>query len=137
MPRPDPVPPPDTSARSVLLVEDHEDNREIYSLILERHGYDVVVAPTGEEAVRMARESMPALILMDISLPGINGWTATQMIRRMAGGIRVPIIALTAHVLPEHRRHAEVVGLNGFIPKPCEPRRLIEEVSRYLPEREG
>lgn len=120
------------STKRVLLVEDNEDNRIIYAMILEHHGYEVVMATTGEDAVRIVGDGMPDLILMDISLPGMNGWTATQRVREIEGGNDIPIIALTAHVLPEHRRHAELIGLNGFIPKPCEPRRLLEEVRRHI-----
>lgn len=123
--------------KNVLLVEDNEDNRVVYSMVLEHYGYRVDTAPSGEDAVRMARESMPDLVLMDISLPGINGWTASQRIRELDGGRDVPIIAVTAHVLPEHRRHAEVVGLDGFLCKPCEPRRLLEEVRHHIGDPEG
>lgn len=118
--------------KTVLLVEDNEENRIVYAAALEHAGYRVQTATTGEDAVRIAAERMPDLVLMDISLPGMSGWMASQRIRETEAGAGVPIVAVTAHVLPEHRRHAEVLGLDGFLTKPCPPRALAEEVERHI-----
>ena len=116
----------------ILLIEDHEDNRKIYSAILEHSGFRVLLAADGREGVRLAREGSPDLILMDISIPHIDGWQATEMLKSDPATAAIPVIALTAHALPEDRERAVAVGCDGYLTKPVEPRRVIEEVRRFL-----
>src|ERR1041384_574757 len=112
------------SSKTVLLVEDNEDNRTVYRTILEHFGYKVTEARNGEDGVRMAREDHPDLILMDISIPLIDGWEATRMLKSDAGTSDIPISALTAPARPTDRARAQEVGCDGSLAKPCEPRRV-------------
>ena len=118
--------------KTVLLVEDNEDNRIVYATMLQHYGYRVVETANGEDAVRIAREEVPDLILMDISIPGIDGWTATERLREDPKTSEIPVVAVTAHALPEHRARAESLRCEGYLTKPCEPRRLLEEVQRLI-----
>jgi two-component system, cell cycle response regulator DivK len=118
--------------QTILLVEDHEDNRIVYSTILEHFGYRVLLAGDGAEGVRIARESSPDLVLMDVSIPVMDGWQATAMLKADPATARIPVIALTAHALPADRERAEEVGCDGYLAKPVEPRRVVEEVRRFL-----
>src|SRR3954447_15423446 len=111
--------------RRILLVEDNEDNRIIYSTVLRHVGYDVLEAEDGEQALKVARESRPDLILMDISIPKIDGWEATRTLRREKGLANVPIIALTAHALPDDRDKAALAGFSAYLAKPVEPRVVV------------
>jgi CheY-like chemotaxis protein len=120
------------AAKTVLLVEDNEDNRTVYRTILEHFGYGVIEARNGEDGVRMAREGQPALILMDISIPLIDGWEATRILKNDPATSEIPIIALTAHALATDRAKAQEVGCDGYLAKPCEPRRVVSEVERFL-----
>jgi CheY-like chemotaxis protein len=117
---------------TILLVEDHEDNRIVYRTVLEHFGYTVLEAHDGEEGVRRARESLPDLILMDISIPKMDGWEATRVLKADPATARIPVIALTAHALAEDRERAAEVGCDGYLAKPIEPRRVLEEVQRFL-----
>lgn len=121
-----------SAEKKVLLVEDNEDNRIVYAMMLEYHGYTIIEATNGEDAIRLAREESPDIILMDISIPGVDGWTATQRIKADEATSDIPIVAVTAHALPEHRQRAEQLGCDGFLTKPCEPRRLLEEVQSLI-----
>jgi CheY-like chemotaxis protein len=116
----------------ILLIEDHEDNRNIYRTILEHFGFRVEVAQDGREGLRLAREAGPDLILMDISIPHIDGWEVTRLLKGDESTAGIPIVALTAHALPEDRERAREVGCDGYLTKPVEPTRVIEEVRRYL-----
>jgi len=118
--------------KTILLVEDNEDNRSIYRTVLEHFGYAVLEAPDGEEGVRIARESIPDLILMDISIPLLDGWEATKLLKAEEGTSGIPIIALTAHALATDRIKAKEVGCDGYLAKPVEPRKVLEEVKRLV-----
>ena len=118
------------SSKTVLLVEDNEDNRTVYRTILEHFGYQVIEARNGEDGVNMAREQHPDLILMDISIPLIDGWEATRILKSEPGTSDIPIIALTAHALATDRAKANEVGCDGYLAKPCEPRAVVAEVQR-------
>ncbi|MGD2069841.1 MAG: response regulator [Gemmatimonadota bacterium] len=120
------------NGRTVLLVEDNEDNRVVYATMLEHHGYRVMETGNGEDAVRLAEEGKPDLILMDISMPGIDGWTATERIRANPSTRDIPVVAVTALALPEHRARAESVDCDGYLTKPCEPRRILQEVRSLI-----
>jgi two-component system, cell cycle response regulator DivK len=118
--------------KTILLVEDNEDNLVVYRTILEHVGYRVVEARDGEEGVSRAREQLPDLILMDISIPKMDGWEATQTLKRDATTRDIPIIALTAHALEEDRQRAIQAGCDGYLAKPVEPRRVVQEVERFV-----
>jgi two-component system cell cycle response regulator DivK len=120
------------STKRVLLVEDNEDNRTVYRTILEHFGYEVIEARNGEDGVRMARQDSPDLILMDISIPLIDGWEATRMLKGDPATAEIPIIALTAHALATDRAKAREVGCDGYLAKPCEPRRVVAEVEKFI-----
>ena len=122
-------------ARTILLVEDNEDNRIVYSTILRHSGYSVLEANSGESGLELARTAHPALILMDIGLPGMDGFEATARLRRNEATRDIPVIALTAHTLPEHRARALEVGCDGFLTKPVEPREVLATVRRHLDDR--
>ena len=117
--------------KTVLLVEDNEDNLVVYRTILEHVGYRVVEARDGEEGVARARQERPDLILMDISIPKIDGWEATQRLKADPETDAIPIIALTAHALEEDRQKALHAGCDGYLAKPVEPRRVVQEVERF------
>lgn len=122
---------------TILLVEDQEDNRTIYRTILEHAGFRVAEALDGAEAVRLARDAAPALVLMDISLPGMNGWEATRILKADPATARIPVIALTAHALDADRERAMAAGCDGYLTKPIEPRAVLAEVRRFLAEAEA
>lgn len=120
------------SQKTVLLVEDNEDNRTVYRTILEHFGYEVIEARNGEDGIRMARDDHPDLILMDISIPLIDGWEATKILKADTATSGIPIIALTAHALATDRAKAIEVGCDGYLAKPCEPRRVVAEVEKFI-----
>jgi CheY-like chemotaxis protein len=118
--------------KTILLVEDNDDNRAIYRTILTYGGFRVIEAVDGEEGIERARRDQPALILMDISIPKIDGWTATRALKLDASTTHIPIVALTAHASPGDRARAMEVGCASYLAKPVEPRRVLEEVRRLL-----
>ena len=118
--------------KTVLLVEDNEDNRIVYATVLEHFGYHVIEARDGAEGVRLARETHPDVVLMDISIPVIDGWRATSILKEDPDTTAIPVIALTAHALPEDRERSTEVGCDGYLAKPCEPSRVLAEVRRVL-----
>ena len=118
--------------KTVLLVEDNEDNRIVYSTILQHFGYVVMEALNGEEGIAKARAEHPDLILMDISIPVIDGWEATQVLKRDPETRGIPIIALTAHALASDREKAMEVGCDSYLAKPCEPKAVVSEVEKFI-----
>ena len=120
------------SSPTVLLVEDNEDNRTIYTTILRHVGIDVIEAANGEDGIRLARERRPAVILMDVAMPGIDGWEATRRLKADLDTAHIPVIALTAHAMAEDRQRAAEAGCEGYLAKPIEPRRVVEEVRKML-----
>jgi two-component system, cell cycle response regulator DivK len=125
------------NGKTVLLVEDNEDNRIVYSTILRHFGFSVMEALNGEEGIAKARSERPDLILMDISIPIIDGWEATQVLKHDPLTREIPIIALTAHALASDREKAMEVGCDGYLAKPCEPRAVVAEVQRFLGKDNG
>jgi CheY-like chemotaxis protein len=116
----------------ILLVEDNEMNRDMLSRRLVRKGYDIVVAVDGKQGVDMAVEGGYDLILMDMSLPEIDGWEATRQVRAHPKGQSVPIIALTAHAMAGDREKALAAGCNDYDTKPIELPRLLEKIESLL-----
>ncbi|MDB4900654.1 MAG: response regulator receiver [Gemmatimonadetes bacterium] len=118
--------------QTLLLVEDNEDNRIIYSTVLRHVGYNVVEALDGAQAIALARSVLPDLILMDISIPEVDGWEATRILRLDETTKHIPIIALTAHALADDRERAQSVGFTSYLAKPIEPRAVVAEVQRWI-----
>lgn len=118
--------------KKVLVVEDNSDNRILITDILESLDYEVTVAIDGEEGVRMASELVPDLILMDLSLPKMDGWEATGQIKNTEGLERIPIIALTAHAMVGDRERAIAAGCDDYITKPIDLRALATKLQQYL-----
>jgi two-component system, cell cycle response regulator DivK len=116
--------------KTVLLVEDNEDNRIIYATALRYAGYEVLEATTGTEGVYMARTNRPDLVLMDISVPELDGWEATTILKADPTTSHIPIIAVTAHALPGDRERSLAVGCDGYLAKPIPPAMLLAEVDR-------
>jgi CheY-like chemotaxis protein len=118
--------------QTLLLVEDNEDNRIIYSTVLRHLGYTVVEAVDGAQAIATARTLLPDLILMDISIPEVDGWEATRILRQDPATRAIPIIALTAHALADDRDRAQAIGFTAYLAKPVEPRAVVAEVQRWI-----
>jgi CheY-like chemotaxis protein len=116
----------------ILLVEDNEMNRDMLSRRLLRKGYEVVMAVDGEQAVAMAQSEKPDLILMDMSLPVIDGWEATRQVKAAEASSRIPIIALTAHAMSGDRERALSAGCDDYDTKPIEMPRLLEKIDALL-----
>jgi CheY-like chemotaxis protein len=116
----------------VLLVEDNEMNREVLSRRLVRLGFQVLIAPDGQKGLEMAKTTLPDLILMDLSLPVLDGWSATRCIKAETDTRCIPVIALTAHAMPSDRALALDAGCDDYDTKPVELPRLLEKMGRVL-----
>jgi two-component system cell cycle response regulator DivK len=117
----------------ILIVEDNEMNRDMLSRRLERRGFVIVMAVDGQQGVEMARSEKPDLILMDMSLPVMDGWTATRAIKDDAELAKIPVIALTAHAMEGDREKAMAAGCDDYDTKPIELPRLLEKIGKFLP----
>lgn len=117
---------------TLLLVEDHEPNRDMLQRRLVRRGYDVIVAEDGEQALIRAREMAPHLVLMDLGLPGIDGWEVTRRLKGAPETRAIPIIALTAHAMTGDRDDAFAAGCDGFVAKPIDFDELLATIEALL-----
>jgi two-component system cell cycle response regulator DivK len=123
------------TARRILVVEDNPRNLKLVRDVLQFSGYEVVEASTGEDSVRLADETLPDLILMDLQLPGIDGAEALQRIRARcgrSGGPRVPVVAVTAFAMDQDRQRAYASGFDGYVEKPINVRGLLQQVGDLL-----
>ena len=120
----------------ILLVEDNEDNRDMLSRRLIRKGYTVELAADGGAGVKMAAALNPDIILMDMSLPVLDGWEATRQIKAASGTRHIPIIALTAHAMSGDREKAVAVGCDDYDTKPVELPRLLAKIEALIPKRD-
>ena len=116
----------------ILLVEDNEMNRDMLSRRLVRNGYDVSIAVDGQQGVDMAASEQPDLILMDMSLPVIDGWEATRRVRANEATRKIPVIALTAHAMAGDREKAIEAGCDDYDTKPVEIARLLGKIAALL-----
>jgi len=112
----------------ILIVEDNEMNLDMLSRRLARHGYDVITAVDGEQAVALAQSEMPDLILMDLGLPVLDGWEATRRIKAMPETRSIPIIALTAHAMAGDQQKAMRAGADDYDTKPIDFKRLVAKI---------
>jgi two-component system cell cycle response regulator DivK len=116
----------------ILIVEDNEKNRKLLRDVLEVRGYETLETDTGEEGVRLAREHKPALILMDIHLPGIDGIETFQRLRADPTTSAIPVIAVTASAMPDDRARIKVVGFDRYLSKPINIQLFLEAVDEVL-----
>ena len=121
----------------ILLVEDNEMNRDMLSRRLVRNGYEVLIAIDGGEGLAKARAESPDLILMDMSLPGLDGWEATRQLKAEPGTRGIPVIALTAHAMAGDRQKALSAGCDDFDTKPVELPRLLTKIQALLQRPQG
>ena len=120
--------------KRILVVEDTEDNRKIVRDLLSSVGYELIEAVDGLEGVRAAEREQPDLILMDIQLPGIDGYEATRRIRKIPALATVPIIAVTSYALSGDEAKTRAAGCDGYVAKPFSPRQLLAKIREFLPE---
>jgi two-component system cell cycle response regulator DivK len=116
----------------VLVVDDYEDNRAMYAEYLSCSGYRVQQAANGQEAVELTHRLKPDVIVMDMSLPIMDGWEATRRLKSHESTRRIPIIALTGHALAMHSQDAVDAGCDAFLAKPCLPEKLVDKVAELL-----
>lgn len=116
----------------ILLVEDNELNRDMLSRRLRRRDYDVEIAVDGQEGIDLTKSLMPDLVLMDMSLPIIDGWTATGILKSDSTTSHIPIIALTAHAMEGERQKCLEAGCDDFDTKPIDFKRLLEKINHWL-----
>jgi two-component system cell cycle response regulator DivK len=117
---------------TVLIIEDNEKNMKLARDVLQAKGYKTLEAVTGEDGVRLARENVPDLVLMDIQLPGINGIDAFKQLRADAKTSRIPVIALTASVTPTDRSAINAAGFDAFVSKPINLKEFVDTVKRLV-----
>jgi two-component system, cell cycle response regulator DivK len=127
--------PEQTRRALVLLVDDFEDNREMFADYLVFAGFEVAQAGTGTEALEKAFALLPDIILMDLSLPGLDGWEATRRLKQDERTRAIPVIAVTGHALRGHSEGAMQAGCDAFIAKPCMPEDLVRKMGEFLPAR--
>jgi len=120
------------SAPKILVVEDNQDNREMVVKVLKFNGYQVIEAVDGEEAIEKAKTEVPALILLDIYLPKMDGYEVAKRLKGDTGLKGIPVIALTAHAMKGNREQALAAGCDGYIPKPIDIRELPKQIQHFL-----
>jgi two-component system cell cycle response regulator DivK len=120
-------------AKTILVIEDHEDNRRIMRDLLTSSGYEVIEAVSGEEGVTAADTHRPDLILLDIQLPGIDGYEVARRIKANPDLQKIPIIAVTSYALSGDDVKAFEAGCNAYVTKPFSPRKLLAQIREYLP----
>ena len=121
----------------ILLVEDNPQNRRLAQFLLQSRGYIVYEATTGEAPLELARTHLPDLILMDLQLPGVDGYAVTQRLKQDATTAAIPVVALTAYAMQGDRDKAMAVGCDGYITKPIDTKEFPGAVSRYLASARG
>ena len=117
---------------TILLVEDNEMNRDMLSRRLERNGFEVIFAEDGAQSIEMTRTQKPDLILMDMSLPVLDGWEATRQIKSDSSISHIPVIGLSAHAMSADRDRALEAGCDDYDTKPVDIKRLLSIISRYI-----
>jgi len=120
-------------SKRILVIEDQEDNRQIVRDLMTASGYELIEATTGEEGLEAAARERPDLILMDIQLPGIDGYEVTRRIKADPKLRQIPIIAVTSYALSGDDKKAFAAGCDGYVTKPFSPRVLLAKIREYLP----
>jgi two-component system, cell cycle response regulator DivK len=120
-------------SKRILVIEDHEDNRRIVRDLLSANGYELLEAVSGEEGLAFAERERPDLILMDIQLPGLDGYEVTRRIKANPALRRIPVIAVTSYALSGDEQKAAAAGCDGYVTKPFSPRVLLAKIRELLP----
>ena len=123
------------TAPRILIVEDDEDNRRIVVKVLTGEGYRTLEAANGESALATAQRAHPDLIIMDLAMPGIDGWEASRRLKADPETADIPIIALTAFAMRGDEERARQAGCDGYLSKPCRPQTIRDAVRQFLPRR--
>jgi two-component system cell cycle response regulator DivK len=123
---------PRTDAPLILIVDDVEDARFMYSLYLTNHGFRVAEAANGEDAIRLAHEQQPALVLMDLGLPVMDGWEATRRIKADPRTRSLPVLAISGHAFADSVKRAKDAGVDAFFIKPCMPATVLAKIREML-----
>jgi two-component system, cell cycle response regulator DivK len=118
--------------KKVLVVEDDADTRLIYVTVLQHRGYAVFGAADGPEGIRMAQEQQPDAIVMNLSMPRLDGVSATAMLKQDSRTARIPVIACTGFIRDEGGDEAEDAGADAYLEKPCTPSRIVQEIERFI-----
>jgi two-component system, cell cycle response regulator DivK len=118
--------------KSALLIEDNAQNLYLVTYLLESHGYIVVAASNGARGIELARESRPSLILLDIQLPGVDGYAVARMLRQEAEMRQVPIVAVTSYAMAGDREKALAAGCDGYLEKPIDPETFVSQIEEIL-----
>jgi two-component system cell cycle response regulator DivK len=118
---------------TILLIEDNAQNRYLATFLLERHGYRVVPAHDGPQGIQLAEKLRPDLILLDIQLPGMDGYAVARALRACASLHATPMVAVTSYAMAGDREKALASGCNGYIEKPINPETFVAEIARFLP----
>lgn len=116
----------------ILIIEDNEQNMYLVNFILEKHGYEVVQAWRGDTGIQLAKEEKPDLILLDIQLPSMDGYTVARELRKLDTMKETPIVAVTSYAMPGDREQAIQAGCSGYIEKPINPETFMGEVRHFL-----
>jgi len=119
----------------ILLIEDNEQNRDALARRLQRRGYDIIMAVDGQQGIAMAQSELPDLILMDLNLPDVDGWEATQIIKGTPKTQAIPIMAMTAHAIAGDQERALQAGCDDYHAKPVEFTRLLEQIEALVKKR--
>ena len=125
------------TAETILIVEDNPVNQKLFITILKQYGYRLLKAADGEEALKIASQELPDLILMDLQLPKMSGYMVTQLLKEQPGTQHIPVVALTAHAMPEERDHAQQVGFSAYITKPIDTRAFPDQIRAILTQESG
>jgi CheY-like chemotaxis protein len=123
---------PGPHAEAILVVEDNRISRQLVETVLKPHGYRLLFARNGQEAIEIATEKRPSLVLMDLKLPGMSGFEATQVLKSQPQTASIPVVALTAHAVGSERQRAEDAGCEGYIIKPIDTRAFADQLKQYL-----
>ncbi len=118
---------------AILLIEDNEQNRYLATFLLEKNGYKVTCAADGPAGIDYARTRVPPLILLDIQLPGMDGYAVARALRVLPGLQDTPIVAVTSYAMVGDREKCIAAGCNGYIEKPINPETFVQEIARFLP----